>query len=216
MSEREWTIKKITTFKELKKFLEENDGDLDDNDWVAVKGNPALDNSLIKEYAGSLPMNTLSSDRELPLDIIEENEDSIDWHTVSMFYHLTEKFIQKHKDQLSLNKCLKNEFLSKNALALVTKLFKQKDNPEHHKIWDENIQKSKMFRVSPPNPQYSDYQKKETKQHKVHSKKNVPANLDFSKMSRTELKNYLESKNIRVYYHDTISILIEKCKNIKS
>lgn len=215
MSSREWEIKKLTSSKDLRKYLEEYEADLDDADWVAVKKNSALDNSLIKDYAESLPMNTLSAERELPADILEENIETVDWFVISLFYSMSSKFITKYKERLSLNKCLKNEHLGRDTMKVVQKLFKENNDPAHHKIWDENIQKSKMFRVYPANPEYSDYieQKKSNKGKTI--KAIADPKIDFSKMSRSELKAYLENKEIRVYYHDTVSMLIEKCKALK-
>lgn len=228
MTELEFDMMQATTLKELKRIIEDNYDKMTNSDWYRLIKSPGWSNQLIDTYSEKLQWDSLCVFKTLTVDILERYIDKLDWYAVSCFQPLTVDFINKYVHKLSLNRLIYNEKIGKDAQSLARKLYAQYDDPPHHKVWDINL--SKCIVICPKNfkGKFTDYDENtplpgEEKVGKTPAKKSVkkekskkevkPIKIDYSTLSKAELKEILAKRNVRVYYHDTLAILREKCQN---
>lgn len=192
--------------KEISELLK-NSSHLSDMEWKIISTNSNFHPDMVDEfYLSLLSWESLSAFKQLSIEEIEKYKNYVDWYSISCFQRLTIDFIVKYKDKLSLDKLKSNQNLLKDVQDFAANYYKKFDDPEHHKIWDDNLRNSTIFCPKNFKGRYSDY--KIPKKKKQKAKK-----LDYSKMKKAEMKEILIKRGVRVYYHDTLEILINKCKN---
>lgn len=233
MSYLEYEIAEIRTVKELKTFINKNIEAMTEYDWFCVIKSPGWSNSLLEEFPDHLPWDSLCIFNQLPVDIMDKYSDKLDWYPVSCFQALDVAFIKKYVHKLSLDKLINNSKLNKEAEKLARELYNKYNDPEHHKIWDENLAKCRCFCPRDFKGKYDDYEKTpgmfpglEIKKESVKSKPEVKAKkksksstkksketLNYDVMTKAQLKEILAKRNVRTLYHDTLDILRKKCRD---
>ena len=224
MSSLEYKIATISNIKELEKFIEKNISLLDKSDWYHISKCPGWNNSLLDKYPDDLPWSSICTFKQLSCDIMDRHSDKLDWYSVSAFQQLSEEFIRKYVHRLSLNKLESNERIGRDLAPLIKELYTKYDDPSHHKVWDMNLKNSKNFCPKGFTGRYTDYNEKTNLPWDTEICRRPPGRtknpcigrkpkIDYDTLSKAELKNILSKRNVRVYYHDTLTILREKCRN---
>lgn len=192
--------------KEIQEILK-NPDNISDMEWKVISSNPNFHPSMVEEfYFGLLSWEHITIFRQLSISDIEKYKEYVDWYAVSALYKLPADFVNKFVDRLSLDKLVDNQALSRDVHELAEKLLAKNNDPEHHLIWDDNLRKSTTFCPRNFVGRYKDY-KVPRKAKKVKKKP-----VDYSSMKKADLKQILIKRGVRVYYHDTLDILIQKCK----
>lgn len=259
---------------EFMKIIEDHNDSFDNMDWLYVCKSKFFVIDLADTYADKLRWEYLCTFTKLEEKDIEKYGDYVIWHEISCFQKLSIPFIKKHKDKLSLNRVITNSKISINDNPECWRIFNENNDPKHHKIWDENLQKATLFCPKLFISKYMDYPgarddsliykvdrygqlielTPEEKQERLKAKKeredklkaeqkakknqskskttksemnaddpkkvqNKPKNskkktkLDYSVMTKSQLKEVLASRNVKVLYHDTLEILRRKCSD---
>lgn len=236
----EWEIRDANSSGKLLTILKQHHANLEEFEWLKVIQSQYFTNDIFKLYENDIPWAHILVFRKVPIEYLEKYFDELNIYECSAFQPLTAAFIKRHKDTLSLDVIVRRDDLEKDAMEMAQKLYKQNDDPLHHRRWDQNLLDSSFC---PKNftGHYKDYQtseelatvenkdrtkseakpkEKAKKPVKKDAKSTIKAKkskqqkiiLDYSTMKKAELKEILAKRNVRVFYHDTLEILIEKCK----
>jgi hypothetical protein len=208
----EWKIKDLDSEIELNDLLEDHKAELTSFEWNLIFKLPFFKLKMIEGCEDKVDWEYLCSYIDLPLDFMKDHLKYLNWYEVSLFQHLDKEFINKYKAKLSLDVLPNNIYMNTEMKMYAKKLYeKNKNDKELKKVWDINLRNSKIF---------CPYELRKTKK-KSHKNKTVikttvePTKKSYEEMTKAELTKILVDNNIRVYYHDTMPILIEKCKGLK-
>lgn len=261
-------IKELKNEREIIDFIDDHEYDMTRTDWHYITKHPKLTFNLMMRYADNVHWEHICTFRKLTETEIETAKDYVNWYEVSAFQKLSIGFIKKYKDKLSLDAIMRHDKLSSSERSEFIDIFNKNNDPKHHKIWDENLQKAKIFCPKVFRSKYNDYpgarmdeeptkhygiyqgqapgieknnenEKSKGKKDKKTSKKNVQTevkiveqakevvktskpktttkkpkkkSIDYSVMTKAQLKQILDERKVRYLYHDTIEILRKKCK----
>lgn len=233
MSNLEWEIRSITTQSALKKFLEKNHKLLDKYDWTQVVRCQGFSESLIPEYEENLSWSFLCTFNRLSTSVMDAYSHKLVWYSVSTFQPLDKEFIEKYQHQLSLDKLKQNEKIPSHLIKFINEIYEKNNDPEHHKRWDYNLSCDRSFCPKDFKGKYKDYTDKtlmsgtiaweeaqekklkiSNKKSKSKSKLDKPsqkAKVDYTSMTKSQLKEILASRNVKTLYHDTLDVLRKKC-----
>lgn len=152
-----YRISSLKNEKELLSFIEDCSYKLTDTDWYLITKHPKFTMDIALTYADKVHWESICTFRKLSEEEIERSIKYINWYEISAFQKLSIAFIKKYKDKLSLDAIMRTEKFSTNDRNEFLKLFSENDDPKHHKIWDENLQKSTMFCPMVFRSKYNDY-----------------------------------------------------------
>lgn len=254
-------VKECRSEKDLLDFIDDHSYDMTRTDWHYVTKHPKFTIKIALLYPEKVGWEYICTFRKLTEAEIEKCIKYINWYEVSAFQKLSIGFIKKYKDKLSLDAIMCGDKLSQADRNEFIQLFDKNNDPKHHKVWDENLQKAKIFCPKIFRSKYNDYPgarmdeepkksygvyqwaapaleaknkkeetkttkrstkpkkkeekvevkviKKETKKPVKKTKKEV---IDYSVLTKAQLKEILDKRKVRYLYHDTIDILRKKCK----
>lgn len=199
--ELEDQIENIQTSSGLKKFLKEHEHKLAPHEWLYVCMNKNFSLDLVSDDTlDRLPWEYLCMSTELSNEQLEKYADYLNWYCVSAFQRLSWEFINKHKNELSLDILLtNNKITDSSVIEKIEDLYMKNNNMEHWEIWKNNLKATKTFR---PEMKKS-FQKDEPE----------ITNKQIDKMQKDEVKRHLDEFHIRYLYHDTIAVLRNKLKD---
>jgi hypothetical protein len=203
-----WEIKEITTQKQLKEFIKKNKTHMNSYDWLLVTKLEAMSPEIAQDYNEEIDWQYYCTFGDLKESLIEANIGFIDWYSVSKFQNISLNFIKKYEDKLSFDKLIKNEYIrSKGMYSEVYRMYTERSkNPKYLAVWEENTKKSMFYcpikKIATPVLDVGIVEEKEIEL----------SEDEILKMSKNQMKEFLNEKGIRVYYHDTIGILRNKIK----
>lgn len=217
--------RELTTAKSIDKFVKEVGGpeNLTAYDWLLIQNNKCLTNDQVIKYKDYLDWEWLLITYKFTPQFLEKVVDYVEWGALSSFQKLNLEFIKKYHKKLNLTSVLKVFEGNEKEFPDIQKFVeKQAQKPGERARWeqieapffkrDRNTWRVSSIKNKEEPPQATEPVKKEApkkKSVKVAKKKEI----DYSSMKKDELKKILEKRKVRVYYHDTIPILIQKCKD---
>ena len=212
--------------KEIEKIVDEiGDNNLFPEEWAVISCSKKITEKQIEKWSKYLDWEAIPLFYNLSLNFIEKNLKKINQYTLAKFQKVPFSFIQKNKNILYLPGFLFNEkisFIEKNKIETLVSSVKK----EKKKYWEELEKKSFFGKKTNNKKEIISFEKpsKTTKENKVlettkKERKNIKEEKttfkktkDYSGLKKNELKNILLKRNVKVFYHDTVEILIKKCK----
>ena len=196
-------IKNMST-KDLVIYIKETNLSL--YEWIAIFESENFTNSIIDKFGDDIPWNVLIMFTRVSEKYLEKYYDKLtDKYLLSITQDLSYNFVEAHKDELSLDILAKRNELTDSSK--IKTLYVSLSDKKHKKIWEKNFNNNKVF--SPLKSKFEYELDVNGLEREVTTPK---PKTDYSKMSKTELKAILERRGVRVYYHDTIEVLVNKCK----
>lgn len=207
----EWEIREITTKAELSRFINKHADSLKPYEWLLISKCPAFKLEMVDKYLDKIDWEYISCFYNFSEEELRKYIGYYLWYPVSVFAKLSKEFMTEYADKLSLDALCRNDSLGKEELSFAHELKRKYNDPEHHKIWDDNLRNCKIFCPKNFKGNYKDYNLKplKSKKQKIINKK-----IDISKLSKAECKELLDKGNIKYLYKDTLQILQNKVKEM--
>lgn len=211
--------RELTTAKSIDKFVKEVGGpeNLTAYDWLLIQNNKCLTNDQVIKYKDYLDWEWLLITYKFTPQFLEKVVDYVEWGALSSFQKLNLEFIKKYHKKLNLTSVLRVFEGNEKEFPEIQKFVeKMAQKPGERERWEQI--EAPFFKRDRNTWKVSSIKKEEKP---VEPKKAEPAKkqvrkkkeIDYSSMKKDELKKILEKRKVRVYYHDTIPILIQKCKD---
>lgn len=212
--------------KEIEKIIDEiGKENLFPEEWAVISCSRKITEKQIEKWSKYLDWEAIPLFYNLSLNFIEKNLKKINQYTFAKFQKVPFSFIQKNKNILYLPGFLFNEKIPSNEKNKIKTLISFMEK-EKKKYWKELEEKSFFRKKINNKKEIISFEKlsKTTKENKVlktikKERKNIKKEKaifkktkDYLGLKKNELKNILLKRNVKVFYHDTIDILIKKCK----
>jgi len=221
----------ITTVKELERFITRNKDEMDSYQWFLVTKNSAFNLKVAESHSEYVDWEWISTFYDLSESFMTHHFDKLNMYCISRFQSMSFKFISDHKEELSIDQILFNNKIRmlKDFLKIQTLYDELSKDDKYKRIWNTNQKNSKLF--CPPLVSNSSSMKtfKEFKEvvaeeipkeiivekpRRTCKKEKVIPKIDIESMNKTQLREFLISKEIKVLYHDTMDILKEKASKV--